>query len=194
MTSARHVCADSFGRREPTLGARGVGDQRPALGRECLPDAGGVPLEFWTPLPAIRTGGALISGFSVFGRSDSSIGVVGGSNGGIGVQGHAVAATGVGVQAHHVAGGTALEINNGAIKVGGGVRAAFRVAVAGGSNCVFPDHPLLKNDPQALVFVSPTEVFNEAFALYSSIAGQWVICFSAVSASQRNVSVLVIQQ
>ena len=115
-------------------------------------DAAAIYGRYGVPLAPGLEGPAGVRGESadtagVFGRSDSSIGVVGGSNGGIGVQGHAVAATGVGVQAHHVAGGTALEINNGAIKVGGGVRAAFRVAVAGGSNCVFPDHPLLKNDP-----------------------------------------------
>ncbi len=58
-----------------------------------------------------------------------------------------------------VSGGTALEINNGTIKVSGTVRAAFRWASlrrrASGGVCSIVSHPLLNGDPDALVLVTP---------------------------------------
>jgi hypothetical protein len=93
------------------------------------------------------------SGWGVYGETPSGIGVYGTS------------AAGTGVLASHsgVATGTALEVNNGAIKVSGATRTAFTFTgtaqiVYDGST--FPqsgipiDHPLCNGDPNAIVFVT----------------------------------------
>ena len=159
-------------------------------------DAAAIYGRYGVPLPPGLEGPAGVRGESaasagVFGRSDSAIGVVGGANGGIGVQGHAVAAAGIGVQAHHVNGGTALEINNGSVKVSGTVRSAFSVPIPTGS-CDTISHPLLNGDPTALVFVTPQESHNYGSAEYFN--GSWLICMDGPGSGPRPVAVLVIKQ
>jgi hypothetical protein len=167
-------------------------------------DAAALYGRFGAPLPPGIEGAAGVRGESaatagVFGRSATGIGVVGGANTGIGVQGHAVAASGIGMQAHHLEGGTAFEINNGSIKVAGAVRAAFRVTLPGGGvpgntfACTHVSHPLLDFDPTALVLVTPH--FNgNAIAKFDTgdPPGRWEFC--GQNAVGGPASVLVIKQ
>ena len=155
---------------------------------------------FPTPGSAgVRGDSAEVAG--VMGTTNSGWGVVGvaGSDG-TGVQGYAQGTNSVGVRAIHAQGGTALEINNGAIKVSGGVRAAFRVNVLAGGTaggtwvCTGVNHPLLNNDPNALVLVTPhypgytmMEVFQFPFSPPS-----WVVCGQSQFGGQATV--LVIKQ
>jgi hypothetical protein len=129
----------------------------------------------------------------VYGRTTSGFGVIGGAQTGYGVQGHGVTAGATGVQAHNVAGGTALEINNGTIRVAGAVRAAFRVdlPVADTNSwwCILPNHPLLPNDdPNALVLITPHYLGS---AVAWRFNGQWEFCSSG---GGGQASVLVIKQ
>ncbi len=122
-------------------------------------DAAGGYGRFGAPLPPGLEGPAGVRGESdadagVYGRTTSGIGVVGGAHTGIGVQGHGVTVGSTGVQAHHVAGGTALEINNGGLKVAGAVRAAFEHVEPHPVTCSLIDHPLTNGDFDALLFVT----------------------------------------
>ena len=102
----------------------------------------------------------------------------------------------MGVQAHHVAGGTALEINNGSVRVGGTVRAAFVVTVPANGSCVTPSHPLLDNDPTAILFVTPLTLSGWGAAHYSLVEpGRWSICkANPLISSPSPMAVLVIKQ
>jgi hypothetical protein len=131
----------------------------------------------------------------VYGLTDSGFGVAGGASSGVGVQGYA-GATGIALQAVNLDGGTALEVRNGAIRVSGDVRAAFRVTVPGTGGgaqfaCTGVSHPLLDSDPAALVFVTP-HFTGSAYARYEALASVWSVCGNSFSANQ--VSLLVIKQ
>jgi hypothetical protein len=121
----------------------------------------------------------------VYGLTDTGFGVAGGAGSGVGVQGYAGAA-GIGLQAVNLDGGTALDINNGSIKVSGGVRAAFVATIPAGSLCTDPfNHPLLNDDPNALVFVTPQVSVSDyrgyaGAAMYAPSLGRWYICHAGV--------------
>ena len=165
-------------------------------------DAAGLYGRFGAPLPPGLEGPAGVRGESaadagVFGRSDSGLGVVGGSNGGIGVQGHAVAASGVGIQAHHVNSGTALQISNGAIRMGGVVRAAFRVTIPPNELCIVLNHPLVIGDPDALIFLtsSARDPVSAGFTFLPALGiSRWDICTLTARPFPTLLSVLVIKQ
>ena len=152
-------------------------------------DAAGLYGRFGAPLPPGLEGPAGVRGESaasagVFGRSDSAIGVVGGANGGIGVQGHAVAASGVGIQAHHVNGGTALEINNGTIRGRHRPVCVHRHCFRDQTNARGIDLPILRGNPNALVFVTPKRFGYTVSAGYdTTFTPQWIICVAATGAS-----------
>ncbi len=130
----------------------------------------------------------------VYGRTVSGFGVIGGAQTGYGVQGHGVTAGATGVQAHNVAGGTALEINNGAIRVAGAVRPAFRTTLPPLASttswaCIPANHPLLPNDDaNALVFITP-HYLGSAIAL--RLGSEWHLCGNGEGGP---ASVLVIKQ
>lgn len=163
-------------------------------------DAAGIYGRFGAPLPPGIEGNAGIRGESdanagVYGRTTSGFGVVGGAHTGIGVQGHGVTGGSIGVQAHHVAGGTALEINNGALRVGGAVRTAFVVTVNGDPTCMGLDHPLLNNDPDAIVFVAGKDTYTPLVTFYNRYNFDWHVCAATgFMAAGTRVSVLVIKQ
>jgi hypothetical protein len=132
----------------------------------------------------------------VMGTTNSGWGVVGaaGANG-IGVQGSAEGPNSIGVHALHDGGGTALDIDNGAIKVSGSVRAAFKVTLPIGSSCLVLDHPLLNNDPTAMVFISPASFHPQSGVYYDTPSNKWGLCvYRSELDPPLNVSVLVIKQ
>jgi hypothetical protein len=117
------------------------------------------------------------------------------------VQGYAEGTGSVGVHAVHAGGGTALDINNGSIKVSGGVRAAFVTTLPLPGNCQLQDHPLLNGDPNALVFVTVQGTLTDwigfsASTLYAPPTGGWFICMDGayVPSTPLRVHVLVIKQ
>ena len=112
----------------------------------------------------------------VLGLTDTGLGVVGGAGTGVGVQGYATdGPDSIAMQAFHLNGGTALDVRNGALMVSGAVRSAFRVTIPTGFNCITIDHPLLNNDPEALLFVTPEESF-EGSASYGLGSLKWSVC------------------
>jgi hypothetical protein len=143
----------------------------------------------------------------VLGTTHSGLGVAGAAKSdGIAIQGYAEGPNSVSVHAVHAQGGTALEINNGAIRVTGAVRAAFKVNIPAGGGppwvpgafiCQVLSHPLLEGDPNAMVLVT----LNVAGLVYARSAFRpgpppnnvgWDICTKAESGGQA--SVLVIKQ
>jgi hypothetical protein len=159
------------------------------------------PLESAAPAGVRGDSGANVG---VYGLSATGFGVAGGAQTGVGVQGYALGGAGsIGVQAVHGAGGTALEINNGTIKVAGDVRAAFTLpgpflGGAGGGNsvCTQVDHPLLNGDPYALLFLTSQSSgggLSVKFAALSGGAPYWAICNAGLTIAGA-VNVLVIKQ
>ena len=113
------------------------------------------------PAPTLSTAGAAgVLGQSrdqvgVVGVSDVAVGVLGVSGNGYGVIGTSMG--GIGVVASSLGSSPALLVANGAIGVAGTTRSAFQhVATAGNisGNLTRIDHPLLNNDPNAMVFFS----------------------------------------
>ncbi len=159
------------------------------------------PLESAAPAGVRGDSGANVG---VYGLSATGFGVAGGAQTGVGVQGYAVAGAGsIGVQAVHTAGGTALEINNGTIKVAGEVRAAFSLpgpflGGAGGGNsvCTQIDHLLTNGDPYALLFVTSQSSGTGLSVKYGGLSGgssYWAICNTGLTIAGA-VNVLVIKQ
>ena len=136
----------------------------------------------------------------VLGLTDTGVGVTGGAGIGVGVQGYATTtgANSIAVQAVHLDGGTALDIRNGTARVSGTVRTAFTLTLGSAGTCWPVDHPLLNDDPTALVFVTPRRLFYSGGAESSPAPAhvpRWYICtVGAVSATPIEVSVLVIKQ
>lgn len=129
----------------------------------------------------------------VMGTTASGWGVVGGARSyGIGVQGYAEGGESVGVHAVHASGGTALDINNGAIKVSGAVRSAFVWTITTLGSCNQIDHPLLNGDPNALVFVAARS-YGAPAVEPDFFNGRWSVCASLLSPGEQ-ISVLVIKQ
>ncbi len=116
----------------------------------------------------------------VWGDSGNEAGVIGTSAGGNGVLGfaytgvgvHGLTTSGTALRAEHSAGGTALELVNGAIRVSGATRPAFR-HLATVSNVVGNltriDHPQTNLDPAAILFVN--HVFAVGATVYTSALG-----------------------
>jgi hypothetical protein len=126
----------------------------------------------------------------VRGSTSTGVGVQGlGGLGGVGVEGHTGLMSGAGVRASGPAGGTALEILNGGIKVtGAGIGTSTPVfihresdgAAGSSSTTTVIDHPLTNNDPNAILLVTrrtseqwevPINVF------YNLITKKWAIRF-----------------
>ena len=131
------------------------------------------------------------------GTTNSGWGVVGGAGAnGIAVQGYAEGVNSVGVHAVHAGGGTALDINNGAIKVSGGFRSAFTWTAPTGGPCTILDHPLTNGDPNAILFVTFQAPVTGRLA-YITVDQRWWVCavdsFRDLLAGDK-VNVLVIKQ
>jgi hypothetical protein len=96
----------------------------------------------------------------------------------------------------HAGGGTALDINNGSIKVSGAVRAAFVYQNAVTQLCAPIDHPLLNGDPNAMVFVTTKNGRGTAASVvYDLVPSQWSICMGGDLVYQgERYNVLVIKQ
>jgi hypothetical protein len=93
----------------------------------------------------------------VLGVSDLAPGMIAYSLSGPGMIGATFSPTAPGVLAGSATGGVALELAGGAVKVSGTVRPAFvHVASAGNTfaNSTTLDHPLLNDDPNAMVFIT----------------------------------------
>ena len=140
----------------------------------------------------------------VLGTTHSGFGVAGGAKSdGIAIQGYAEGPNSVSVHAVHAQGGTALELNNGAIKVSGDVRAAFPVTVAAGGGppwdpgvfiCEGLTHPLLDGDRNALVLVT-LGFPGLAYVRPLSLTGNevvWDLCVKTAVGGQATV--LIIKQ
>jgi hypothetical protein len=164
-------------------------------------DAAAVYGRFGAPMtltPAAPAGvrGESTANVGVYGLSDSGFGVAGGAQTGVGVQGYSDS-TGIAVQAVNVAGGTALEINNGTLKVAGAVRTAFTVPgpFAGGNSCKGVLNPLIDGDPQAMLFVTSQDGGGGLSVDFINLGGGpiWFIC-NAGATIQGAVNVLVIKQ
>ncbi len=151
----------------------------------------GGALALGSPAPA-GVHGESAANVGVLGLTDTGFGVTGGADTGVGVQGYATAGfNSIAVQAMHLNGGTALDIYNGSIKVSGGVRAAFTANVEAGS-CSEISHPLLDDDPTALVFVTPRLASFSGSAEYGT--NRWFVCTNGpISSTPVLVSVLVIK-
>jgi hypothetical protein len=147
------------------------------------------------------------TGAGVLGTTASGTGVAGVAATGLGVT--AYAESGTALRARTNTGTTAIEIDNGAIKVSGSVRPAFQHVAAGGAggnisgNVTRLDHPLLNGDPNALVFVEhvyqePTSgvYLPDGVGVYYA-AGQWSIYREDVTQnmpSGAKFNVLVVKQ
>jgi len=133
------------------------------------------------------------SGTGVQGQSTIGTGVRGFSTSGVGVEGRTISVSGVGVIARGSgASGTALQIQNGAIKVlGAGSGTSTPVftqqATAGNTsgNYTLIDHPMTNGDPNAILIVTPnwnpgggalgTYNNHPIGVFYSSSIGKWAI-------------------
>lgn len=162
-------------------------------------DAAGVYGHFGGALTITSAAAAGVRGDSatrvgVYGLSDTGFGVAGGAGSGVGVQGYADAG-GIAVQAVNLGGGTALEVRDGAIRVSGVMRTAFRVAAPAGPGpsgswfCTALAHPLLDSD--ALVYVSPHFLATAVARPDPFIPRLWELCHTGAGGQ---VSVLVIKQ
>jgi hypothetical protein len=136
------------------------------------------------------------SNVGVYGLTDTGYAVVGGAGTGIGVQGYAASgAHSIAVQAVHLAGGTALDIRNGALMASGTVRTAFAATIPANAACLLHSHPLLDGDPSVLLFLTPQVAGITASAQYNPNQGRWYICSnSAPLSTPLPVAVLVIKQ
>ncbi|RYU95145.1 DUF7452 domain-containing protein [Emticicia agri] len=153
------------------------------------------------------------SGRGVYGETPSGFGVYGFASepdhAGVGVKGATLGNYGAGVEAAYsgTGVGTALQIDNGTIKVSGSNRAAFvhtaTVANKIGTNSTDIDNPMCNGDPNCLVFItqrlnpegliynnSPVGVF------YNSNRGKWVIFNEGTFLLPTNAqfNVLIIKQ
>lgn len=125
------------------------------------------------------------SGPGVLGRSETGIGVYGMSAGGsgpstavqgdtgtgVGVRGNANSDGGTGVMASgHGAGSTALQIDNGPIKVSGANPTAVTVIAPtlGSQTWFYFDNPLTNGDPNAIILVTNNITPGGAAALYDA--------------------------
>lgn len=151
-------------------------------------DAAGLYGRFGAPLAAGPESPA-----GVRGESDQHVGVFGRTSFGVGVHGQAASAGGIGVQASHVNGGTALSLDNGAIRVTGNVRAAFSVTLPSAGACSTVNHVLLNNDPNALVFVTTRSSDYWASATYGAAGpGLWAICTRTTGTPSGSIQVAVL--
>ena len=139
----------------------------------------------------------------VMGLSGSGSGVSGQSYTGVGV--NAFSVDGTAVVAGHGAGGTALELVNGSIRVSGASRAAFRhvstVSNVSG-NLTRINHPQTNLDPDAMLFVTHVfaagaTVYTPALGVYyDNVSGKWTIFDEDLSTMHAGAifNVLVVKQ
>lgn len=155
------------------------------------------------------------SGSGVYGETPKGVGVYGRSNDSAGVRGESV--LGSGVEASYIGAGTgtALTINNGAIKLSGATKAAFIhritasniVTVTINSSVVATEisNPLCDGDPNCFVFIThvlnpsgTTQIQGATAVFYSTVRGKWVIFNQNNSSIAPSVgaqfNVLVIKQ
>ncbi len=155
------------------------------------------------------------SGSGVYGETPKGVGVYGHSNDSAGVRGESV--LGSGVEASYIGAGTgtALTINNGAIKVSGATKAAFihRISAANivtvtiNSTVVATEisNPLCDGDPNCFMFIThvlnpsgTTQIQGATALFYSTVRGKWLIFNQNNSSIAPSVgaqfNVLVIKQ
>ncbi len=126
------------------------------------------------------------SGSGVYGETPKGVGVYGRSNDSAGVRGESV--LGSGVEASYIGAGTgtALTINNGAIKLSGTTKSAFihRVAAANIINARATEitNPLCDGDPTCFIFIThvlnpngSTQVQGATAVNYNAARGKWEI-------------------
>jgi hypothetical protein len=130
--------------------------------------------------------------YGVYGTSSSGAGVVGSTTTGTALRGNGNGSS-----------TTALEVNNGGIKVtGAGANTstpAFRAVVTAGNRCagtdLYIDNPYSNNDPNAILIVT-TYQYEEMYIAYSPPgcpAGKWVIAQPQGMSVGDSFSVLVVK-
>ena len=154
------------------------------------------------------------SGKGVYGETPSGFGVYGFAsepdNGGVGVRGITLGNSGAGVEANYAGTGlgTALKIDNGAIKISGTNRAAFvhtaTLANKIGVNSTEIDNVMCNNDPDCFLFVTqkqnpdaPSAYNNSPVGVaYNAAKNKWTIFNENSSSITTNAqfNVLVIKQ
>lgn len=153
------------------------------------------------------------SGWGVYGETPSGFGVYGlvtnNTAVSVGVRGETFSTNGTGVEAKYsgTGAGTALEIDNGAIKVAGVNKAAFvhtaTVANKLSANGTDIDNPLCNGDATAILFVTakmttPGLIYNNSpiGVVYNSVRAKWEIFNQNVTAIPTGAlfNVLVIKQ
>ncbi|GAB3506261.1 DUF7452 domain-containing protein [Emticicia fontis] len=153
------------------------------------------------------------SGWGIYGESSKGWGVYGLSTDNsaysIGVRGETFSANGIGVEAKYAGQGvgTALEIDNGAIRVAGVFKSAFvHTATVGNklsANGTDIDNPLCNGDPDCLLFVTqrmissgPTYNNSPIGVFYNSVRQKWEIFNqnNTVIPTNAKFNVLVIKQ
>lgn len=153
------------------------------------------------------------SGWGVYGETPSGFGVYGlttnNSATSVGVRGETFSPNGIAVEAKYsgTGAGTALEIDNGAIRVAGSIKPAFvHTATAANklsANGTDIDHPLCNGDPTAILIVtqkmvSPTLIYNNSpiGVVYNTVRARWEIFNENITAIPIGAmfNVLVIKQ
>ena len=149
------------------------------------------------------------SGSGVYGKSPKGVGVYGRSNDSAGIRGESV--LGSGVEASYIGAGTgtALTINNGAIKLSGTTKSAFihRVSAANIINARATEitNPLCDGDPTCFIFIThvlnpngSTQVQGATAVSYNAARSKWEIFNQNNSAMAPYIgaqfNVLVIKQ
>ena len=153
----------------------------------------------------IGVAGVSTGGVGVFGGSSSGEGVTGISSVNAGVSGFS--GNGPGVRATSLSPGLAiaLDLGNGGIRVGGTVRPAFQHTATAGTisgNLTRLDHPLLNDNPAAMVYVTHvygpgSNVYVPAVGVYfDPVALRWTIYREDLGAMPANAAfnVLVVIQ
>ena len=86
--------------------------------------------------------------------------------------------------------GTALQVQNGAIKVpAASASPVFQVVMGPGCNDF--SHPLTDGDPTAILFVTPTGIDRPAVSVLFDVSNsRWALCTSSASTHTYNVLVI----
>lgn len=193
-------------------------------------DPPAIGVAFGTPasLSPPRTAGIMASSqdsIAIAGLSDTVIGVLGQSQSGVGIAGlsftgegvggvslagagvHGQTSNGIAVLAEaQSAGGTALDLRNGALRVSGATRPVFQHTTTAGNTAghvTTLDHPLLNGDPNAMVFISRAFVAgttvndpHEKSVWYDTAMARWRVFHDDNAAMPLNLRfhVLVVKQ
>ena len=193
-------------------------------------DPPAIGVAFGTPasLSPPRTAGIMSStqdGIAIAGLSDTLIGVLGQSQSGAGVGGvsftgpgatgaslsgvgvHGQTSFGTAVLAEVLSGGgAALDLRNGALRVSGATRPVFQHTTTAGNtsgHVTTLDHPLLNDDPNAMVFITHAYVVgalvndpHEKSVWYDTAIERWRVFHDDNAAMPLNLrlNVLVVKQ